>query len=369
MKIVIIPSDYPDKKRNVYSFVKEFVDELARQGHDVYVISPISFFQYRRRLNYKERSSYGKGKVTVLRPLYITGRENVSKHFRQKAIAKLVRIIKPDVVYGHFWKNAYDGYKVAKELSIPLFVASGESDVQDQFPYSPKLKGFCDYVTGVICVSSKNKKESIDLGLTSEDKCFVAPNAINSNLFQKLDKPSCRKELNIPHDIFIVAFVGWFNERKGAYRVSEAIEKLGDEQIYSLFLGDGDLEPNCKNILIKGKVQHEKLPVYLNSADVFVLPTLKEGCCNAIIEAMACGLPVISSDRSFNWDVLNETNSILVEPDNIEQIAQAIRTIKQDSELRSSFSRGALDTTANLTIDNRTRGIVSFIENRINSIQ
>ncbi len=66
------------------------------------------------------------------------------------------------------------------------------------------------------------------------------------------------------------------------------------------------------------------IPNYICASDVFVLPTTAEGCCNAIIEAMGCGLPIVSSDRAFNYDILNEENSILVDPESVDEIDNAI---------------------------------------------
>ena len=145
--------------------------------------------------------------------------------------------------------------------------------------------------------------------------------------------------------------------------MSDALNKLND--VYSIFIGEGDEEPNCKNILYKGRVPHHKVSLFLNAADVFVLPTLKEGCCNSIIEAMACGLPVISSNLPFNWDVLNENNSIMIDPMNTEEIGNSIKRLKDDVNLRNIMSESALETAKALTIDKRASNILRFIEGRL----
>ena len=163
---------------------------------------------------------------------------------------------------------------------------------------------------------------------------------------------------------FIVAYVGWFDERKGCERVSKAINSL-DDDIKSIFIGSGHLKPMCKGIIFQGSVPHDLIPKYLNSADVFVLPTLREGCCNAIIEALSCGLPIISSNLQFNWDVLDTQNALLIDPMNIDEIAKAISIIKNNKELRDSMHKAALQSAQKLTINNRTKSIVDFIKSRI----
>ena len=116
------------------------------------------------------------------------------------------------------------------------------------------------------------------------------------------------------------------------------------------------------NYVCKGRVNNKELPLYLNAADVFVLPTLNEGCCNAIIEAMACGLPIISSDKSFNWDILDENNSIMIDPMDIQHIADSIILLKNDKNIRTKLSEGALNTSSSLTIDKRAERILNYIK-------
>ena len=372
MNFLVLTPDYPDKRRAVFSFVKQLVDEMARQGHSIQVIAPYSISHNNRFCESKSEYQVESGKVIVYRPLYVSvsnikvGSISLTEIAKRLAYRKGLNSLEeePDVVYGHFWDSAYMGFNYAQSKGVPLFVATGESAIEFRCD-SPQKKAFCDYVSGVICVSSKNRDESIKLGLTIPDKCVVVPNAINSNLFKKMDKDDCRKFLGFPNDAFIVSFVGWFSERKGSKRVSEAISRITEgEAVYSIFIGEGAEEPDCQNILFKGKLSHEAIPKYLNAADVFVLPTLQEGCCNAIIEAMACGLPIISSNLQFNWDVLNETNSIMVDPINIEEISQAIMTLRRNKELRKKLSDSALKTAESLTIDKRTAVIVGFLKNR-----
>ena len=111
---------------------------------------------------------------------------------------------------------------------------------------------------------------------------------------------------------------------------------------------------------------HREISKYLNAADVFVLPTLHEGCCNAIIEAMACGLPIISSNKSFNWDILDESNSLLIDPLNENEIFEAIKTLKVNKNQRMKLSQGALNKAKSLRIEERAKNILCFMEQKIN---
>ena len=371
MNILIVTPDYPDRYKVHYPFVKQLVDEFARQGHRCFVMAPYSIVNNRRFYKSKEND----GEVMVYRPNYVSfsnlgiGGFRPSEYFRQRAIDKALKWlpVKPDVVYCHFWECAVEAYSYAKSNDIPLFVATGESSISAFKAVSKFTEKMRDYISGVICVSSKNKEESISLGLTTDDKCLVSPNSVNSELFKKLDKVECRNKLGLSADKFVVAFVGAFINRKGADRVSEAISRLKGETVYSFFIGKGDQEPSCDNILYKGRLRHEDIPVYLNASDVFVLPTLAEGCCNAIVEAMSCGLPVISSNLPFNWDVLDENNSIMIDPLDVEALSKSIEKLRDDKDLRKKMSDASLSKARSLTIDQRARDILDFISKKINS--
>jgi glycosyltransferase involved in cell wall biosynthesis len=371
MNICFITYMYPGKHdTSSFAFVKQLVDSIAKEGHHCHVLAPFNISHYRRLSQTKEEYNCGKGKVTVYRPGYLSfsnwhiGKFYPSSWSHNIATKKAFRMleVKPDVIYGHFWSAGYDGFEYAKANSIPLFVASGESEISKLFSPKPDLKEFSDYVRGVICVSSKNREESIQLGLTTVDKCEVFPNAVNAELFHKRDKLECRKQLGLSKDDFIVAFVGWFNERKGPLRVADAIRRVGETK--SIFIGKGEQDPQCDGIVFKGALPHEQVPVYLGAADCFVLPTLHEGCCNAVVEAMACGLPIVSSNLPFNWDVLDETNSIMVNPNSIEEIASAIRTLRDDVNKRKLLAEDALKKAESLTITQRAKEILRFIEEK-----
>lgn len=355
------------------SFVKQLVEQFAKMEHHCHVISPYPIL--RKRGFAKEvvqEGTYKNGSVTVYRPNYITipflkvEKFYPSNWLRKNAIRRAVNKLeqKPDVIYCHFWRQSLVGYKYALNWDKPLFVVSGESNIASLIDVKNVPQELINCVQGVICVSSKSRDESVRLKLTTSDKCLIAPNAIDKNKFHKIDREECRKKLGLPLDKFIVCFVGWFIERKGPFRVAQAIERIGDKSIGSMFIGEGEQSPSGSHILFKGSVLHNQLKYYLNASDVFVLPTLNEGCCNAVIEAMACGLPVISSDMDFNKDILNSSNSILINPTNISEISEAIKRLAKDADMRSELAFGALKTVEGLTIDQRAQKIIQFIQER-----
>lgn len=376
MNIAIIAPGYPYKRNNAYAFVKQLVDEFARQGVSCSVIAPNSVVSNRRICpKVTHEGPEGAASVTVYRPNILSfsgwklGGKPISRLIRRRAVERALRRLpqQPDLIYGHFWVSGWMGTRYAKEHGIPLFVATGESSIAKMFPPSADNRSFLDDVRGVVAVSEKNKRESMALHYTTAERCEVFPNGVDLSIFHPMEQAAARERLRIEKEAFVVIFVGSFIERKGAHRLSEAIGMITGRQVFSIFVGEeGDCKPSCENILYCGKVKHEELPLYLNAADAFVLPTLKEGCCNAIVEAMACGLPIISSDRDFNDGLLDERNAIRVDPMDVEALAQAIVRLRDDEMLRRQMGAESLRRAQSLRIADRAAAILQFITAKMN---
>lgn len=386
MHICVIAEGYPYRDRAYFTFVKQLCVSMADAGVQVSVVAPQSLTKSLiRRIPVAPKHRIEKtpkgNQINIYSPYIISlgaaGGKGVLKHFNAKMFSHGVcRVIgemacKPTVLYGHFWHSAFSVYPIAKKYGIPLFVASGEAEIELHRNYTIReLHDFINYVTGVICVSTKNKNESIAAGLVTPDKCIVIPNAIDASLFYKMDRDASRNKMGIMPDDFVVAYVGGFIYRKGAYRVADAIKKLKDPKIKSIFIGklmtgDNRYLPDCDGIIYRGAVSHDKVAYYLNCADVFVMPTLHEGCCNANIEAMACGLPIISSDCDFNHDILDSSFAILVDPLDVNEIAKQILYLKTHVEKRMTMSKYALEKSQSYHIGNRAKRIINYISSHL----
>ena len=386
MIICICSDGYPSPGLPYSAFIQVLAHEMTRKGCEVMVIAPQSLTKYLLRGS-KLAPRYFEDKVDVggdirairvYRPYTVTfGEGKLGKwtpRFNRWATELTIKInhIKPDVFYSHFWANGFNAERIAHKEEKPLFVATGEDKINvTDFISSEDISSLDSGVSGVICVSTKNKEESIQQCLTSADKCVVLPNAYNPKEFYPTDKSEARKSLGFPLDAFIVAFCGRFNQRKGAMRVADAITQLGNPNIKSIFIGsvadNETAQPECEGILFSGALPHTDIVKYLNCADVFVLPSLAEGCPNSVIEAMACGVPIISSDLSFNYDILDSSNSILVNPMSVQEIADAIAKLKNDEPLRQNLRGGALKKASELTIEKRVSKILNFIKIKIHN--
>lgn len=369
MNIVIVAENYPYKDDPAFAFVQQLAYALSNEGHKVTVIAPQSVSNALvRRTSIKPKISTDvspeEHKIEVLRPYTLTFSNTrlpflsrISKTITTLAIKSgIKRCGSIDALYCYFWHVGLMTAQVSK--NIPLFVQASECDIT-VMPYMRKDK-YLNKVKGVVCASSKNKEESIAEGLTVSEKCKVIVNGYRKDLFYIIDKATARSELGLRQDAFVVCFVGGFIERKGIVELSEALNQV--EGTESIFIGKGNVLPSCKGILFQGVVNHNELVKYLNCADIFVLPTKAEGCCNAIIEALACGLPVVSSNKSFNDEILDDMCSIRINENSVDEIRDAIVYLRDNPEIRKEMSKSALAKAETLTIERRGKGVSDFIQ-------
>lgn len=385
-KICVITDGYSSEKRVANAFVETLVNEFEDQGVECCVIAPQSVSKYLKGVKPEKTERYrytSKGrKVKVYSPRYITasvrkiGPVNTAyitlSSFQHTVMHCFERISKFgheqfDAVYGHFiFPSGIAACAIGEKYGIPSFFAYGENTTYTiDYLGASETRKRLQKISGVVSVSSENKRVLVANNIVEKNKIGVFPNSINNADFYQRDKKALRKKHGIPQNVFIVAFVGRFLPVKGPDRLSAALDELSNDSIYSFFIGMGPLKPTCRNILFMDALPHDQIGDFLSMADVFVLPTLAEGCCNAVIEAMACGLPVISSNLPFNDDILDETNSIRIDPNNIDAIKSAIQTLYENKELRENLAQGALKTASKLKIENRAKSILAFIEEKI----
>ena len=380
--MTVIADDYPAKGHVEYVFVQQLVHAIINMGIKVTVVAPQSIVhnivRRKRPLPKHSREVTEKGiAYDVYRPYKLSfGNRDffsrITQCYNRKVITSIIEKIDSDILYSHFWNNALPVYEYAIKKGKKLFVACGEGDdaIENMIKTISKesKERLSSAVTGVISVSTENKRKCINFGLSKRDDISVFPNCVNTAIFHKQDVAEIKEQIGIKDDDFVIGFVGNFIPRKGPDRIAKAITKLNDPQIKVMFIGVPYMgypyDFDCPGIIHKGAIEHDLLPKYLNCADVFVMPTQKEGCCNAIVEALAMGLPVISSDGAFNDDILDEKNSIRIDPNDVDAIAAAIKKIKEDSTLRNNMVEYTLSRHTEYSIEGRAKRIIDFINDQ-----
>jgi glycosyltransferase involved in cell wall biosynthesis len=207
-----------------------------------------------------------------------------------------------------------------------------------------------------VAISEEIKEGLLNDGF-NQARITRIPNFIDQNLFHPSGKESgdqIRKKLDFT-DGKIVTFSGRLVERKGVSVLLEAWRKLIQDRkdVLLVILGSGPLEKKLKNqsrlLGIEENVRFcgfiNNIGNYLAATDIFVFPSFQEGFPNSVLEAMACGLPVITTRIGGVMDMIkNEENGLLVEPGNVNQLADALKKLISDTEHASALGENALKT-------------------------
>ena len=374
----IISSYYPSEKDPYYTFVGALVEQFADMGIECHVITPVSQVEKLHKGKTRVETTEKGNKIYVYCPRYIVFPSRYIAGFYTYKLTVLSlwnavgRVFKEkiktcDVIYSHFIESGLNAAWLKKKTGIPAFMAVGESRLSDkELTYTLFKDILYEGLDGIICVSSSLKQELIEKDVINHNiKILVAPNGIDLKLYYPRDKALCRDKLGITEDDYVICFVGGFIERKGFDKVQQCLKRHPEWKC--ILIGNGSIPVTIdqKQIIFCGRQNHEKIPFFLSASDVFILPTKAEGCCNAILEAMGCGLPIISSDLSFNKDIITNKNAILINPNNIDEIDTALENVYKDKLLREQLAAESLRAIQSFSLSDRAQKIRTFMEEKL----
>ncbi len=211
----------------------------------------------------------------------------------------------------------------------------------------------------------------------AENKIIIAPDGVDIAEFNlSISQQEARQKTNLPLDKKIVLYAGSFYLRdwKGVDILLESAKYFDENYCFVLVGGEeGEIEKiqeqyQLKNLILVPRQPHQQIPYYLKSADVLVLPNKKGDKISEkytsplkLFEYMASGVPIVASDLPSIREVLNENNSILVEPNNSEDLAKGIKRALEDPNLSSRISKQAFFDIKNYTWEKRADKIIDSI--------
>lgn len=169
---------------------------------------------------------------------------------------------------------------------------------------------------------------------------YTIPNVIDTDLFKPIDKTIVRTKFSLPNDKKLIIFssVGTHNPYKGAKYLIDAIEKLEDCDYEFIVVGKCDINifsPNVrKKIHLMGYVTSQELMVQIyNSADVLIITSMAENFPNVVIEAMACGVPVVGfATGGIKDQIQHKENGWLVPQKNVQGLVCGINWVLNDAD-------------------------------------
>jgi glycosyltransferase involved in cell wall biosynthesis len=247
-------------------------------------------------------------------------------------VARLRRSFSFEGIDVHFtYPDGVAGALLAEALKCPFMITvRGPHDVRHAGHRLRRLQiAFAlRRASRVIAVSSSLAALATQLGV-HPSKLRIIPNGVDPSQFYPRDRTAARATLGLPADRPILLSVGALTERKGQHRILDLLPRLVAHRPDLLYVNVGDpvagerYQRLLNDTISRLKLQdhaalvparpHTEIPLWMAAADLFCLATRAEGSCNAVLEALATGLPVVTTAVDGNVEVVRDwENGVLV---------------------------------------------------------
>jgi glycosyltransferase involved in cell wall biosynthesis len=349
MRIAILTEHFPPKGLAGTEIATYFMAvHLAQRGHNVHVITILD--------EGLPGESCEKGFYIYRIPLIRI--RIFGAFFYWYNVFMKIRKIDPDLVHVQSLVAGMPALISKKLWRIPYVVWGQGSDVYFPKGYIQLTNKMIMKNAGSAIALTKDMKRAMQ-DIYARDIAIV-PNGIN--MADLSDEPRRRNEEDHGKRVL---YVGRLSPVKGVQYLIRAMKQVHDTipDAKLIIIGHGRerkmLETLSKELGIQkhvqfsGEVPHEKVLSFMQQADVFVLPSLSEGFPMVIVEALACGLPVVASRVGGMPEIItNDTNGYLVEAKDAEALAEKILVLLQDEKLRKKISDNNKELVKKYTWEN-----------------
>ncbi|HOP47964.1 MAG TPA: glycosyltransferase [Desulfobacteraceae bacterium] len=261
-----------------------------------------------------------------------------------------------DLIHTHGYFADIIAIPVAKLLGIPV-ISTCHGFIEDgrKLKRSNRIdRMILKFSNRVIAVSQGIKQELLKSGLR-EPRIDVVLNAVQTemdNEILKQDRYTRRRALDVSESDFVLGYIGRLSKEKGVSYLLDAAEILFQQgiPIKVLIIGDGPAKKDSELIVrqkgLENKVFFAGFQTYVKAwipaMDVFLLPSLTEGTPMALLEAMACRIPIVASSVGGVPQIIESgKDGILVAPGNPEELAAGVMALYNNNSQREQFVEAA----------------------------
>lgn len=309
--------------------------------------------------------------IQLLSMLYYV-RDGKNKALGDKIVKKAEKLtqkegIKFDLIHAHFtYPQGYAAVKLGQKYNVPVVITVHENRgwlLNEYNSGNDRIYWTWKNADALIRVNQK------DVSLLKEfnENVFYVPNGFNPRKFFTMNQSKARELLKVPKDRKIIFTFSALIERKGfQYLIDSMNEIIKVRKDILCFIGGSGpmrlkLESQIQNLGLQdyikliGYVPDDTISDWLNAADLFVLPSLSESFGVVLIEAMACGKPVVATINGGSEEIIiSEEHGLLCDPANPKDLAKKILIALEkkwdEDKILSYVNRFSLGKMANETI-------------------
>ncbi len=359
MRILTFTNLYPNAQKPLHGiFVARRVTALAQEcGHQVEIVAPVPYYPKFLPGN----AEWNKMKLVpeveeqqslrVHHPRYFNppkiGMARYGGWMAQGSQATVTRLLHNgfpfEVIDAHFiYPDGYAAIRLGQRLRRPVVVTARGSDItrNKHYPHiRPLLSDVMRAATQLIAVSEELRDDFLELGATPE-KIHVIPNGIETQVFYPVPAVKAKAALGLATEDRWLVSVGRLDRNKGQWLILAALKKIGlaelqRRRIKLALIGQGEDRAALDAISraagldaivhFVGQLPPENICTWYNASDIKILASSREGSPNVVLEALACGTPVVTSRAGRNTFVIEEgRNGMLFPIEDADALQSAI---------------------------------------------
>lgn len=359
MNILVFTSLWPNAEQPDFGlFVKHRVAAMSRlEGVNIRAVAPIPYFpkkfqshnfwpeHWRRTARIPDREVIGG--IETFHPRHlVTPKVGMSFYGwwmagGAEAVVRRLHAEQPiDLIDAHYvYPDGYAAALLAERLNVPVVITARGTDINlfSRMPLiSPLISKALARADGVIAVSEALKIRMGELGVEA-DKIAVIRNGVDRAVFYPRDQIEMRRKLGLDAESRIIVTVAALVPLKGVDRLIDAMAMMRGVNAKLYVIGEGPQRAALESRIAKhsladrvflvGSRPQSELAEWYSAADLFCLASHREGCPNVVIEAMACGLPVVAADVGGAGELISKSDyGRLISQPTVENFASEMKT-------------------------------------------
>jgi glycosyltransferase involved in cell wall biosynthesis len=249
-----------------------------------------------------------------------------------------LRAYRPDVVLSYWlYPDAFGAAAVAKELAVPLVAGARGSDIRarDRVSLALTRRVLADSAR-ILTVSEDLRRIAIERFGASPDLTSTIPNGCDTRIFRLGERAAARAALGIAPDAKLILFVGRLVHAKGLRELLAAWLELAraEPRLELAVVGQGPLlaelasgataAQRAASFHSPGAVPADEVAAWMQACDAFCLPSHTEGYPNVLVEALACGRPVVATPVGGITEIVDRDNGVLTPVKDAPRLAAAL---------------------------------------------
>ncbi len=279
-----------------------------------------------------------------------------------------------DLLHSHYWLSAWAAEELKAQLIIPhvaTFHTLGEvknrarpAEMEPELRLEAERKAIA-LADSIIAFTAEEKDNLVHIYGAQPDQVKIIPCGVDLKLFHPTDMEEARSELGLPRHSKILLFAGRIEPFKGIDILLRAVVCLEDKDDLRLLILGTDSESDGEvarlrslsgelgigdKVTFLGVVEHERMPLFYNAADVCVVPSYHESFGLVALEALACSTPVVASRVGGLATVIKDGETgYLIDKLSHEAFAQRLELLLGDEELRRRMGGAARSSVMKYT--------------------